>query len=139
MLLFVPFLFFSCEKEKVELQVLGAHAEIIGTWVEERDDSLSTVYDGITRMNRREDLDPDDYGFIIQEDGTFLERKNAGWCGTPPITYENYEGNWEAVSDSLLNITVGYWGGMLSYQLQIVSLEEDKLWVRFLYSEDRIQ
>lgn len=27
------------------------------------------------------------YGFTINPDGKFVEHKNAGWCGTPPILY----------------------------------------------------
>ena len=58
------------------------------------------------RKERREELDEAFYGFIIGEDGSFTERKNTGWCGTPPITYGNFEGSWTAVSDSLLDIVV---------------------------------
>lgn len=127
----------SCGKDSVEPEALGENASVIGTWVEESDYELQIAEDGITRLSRREELDPDSYGFILKEDGTFTERKNAGWCGTPPITYDNYEGSWEPVSDSLLDITVAYWGGIMTYQIRIVSLEDDKLGIRYLFTEDR--
>ena len=82
-------------------------------------------------------LDSTQYGFIIGKDGSFIERKNAGWCGTPPITYKNFEGTWEAVSDSLLEITVGYWGGTINYQMRIVNVDNEMLRIRYLFSNDR--
>lgn len=135
--LLIVMMMISCEKDVVEIDALGENAAIIGTWVEEIDIALPVTEDDITWMNRAGDLSANGYGFIIKEDGSFIERKNAGWCGTPPISYDNFEGNWEALSDSLLDITVAYWGGTLTYQMRIFSLEEDKLGIRYLYTEDR--
>ena len=128
--LMVMVLLLSCEKEFLELDALGANAGIVGTWVEEG-------YRGDTTLLKRAgELDELKYGFTLNEDGTFIERKNSGWCGTPPIFYANYEGSWETVSDSLLNITVGYWGGMMTYQIRIVSMFGEDLAIKYLYSED---
>jgi len=135
--LLIVMMMISCEKDFLETDALGENVGIIGTWVEESDYTMQIAGDGITRLNRKEELDSDHYGFIIKEDGTFLERKNAGWCGTPPISYDNFEGSWEPVSDSLLDITVAYWGGTQTYQIRIVSLEEDKLGIRYLYTDER--
>jgi hypothetical protein len=121
----------SCEKSTLELADLGSNAGVVGTWVKD-------IYQGDTLLLQRStDLDPDNYGFTIHDDGTFIERKNAGWCGTPPITYDNFEGTWEAVSDSLLDITVAYWGGMMTYQMRIVSVDSEELAIRYLYTENR--
>ena len=121
----------SCEKSMQEADMLGANAEIIGTWVE------NGYEDDVTLLERAQSLDPSKYGFTINEDGTFIEHKNAGWCATPPITYDNFEGDWEAVSDSLLEINVGYWGGTMTYQMRIVFLNQDSLGIRYLYAENR--
>ena len=121
----------SCEKEFLEADALGDNASIVGTWVE------TGTQEDILHLTRQEDLDPALYGFIIGEDGSFVERKNSGWCATPPITYENFEGTWKAVSDSLLEITVGYWGGSMTYQMRIISLSGNDLAIRFLYAENR--
>ena len=121
---------FSCEKELIELDALGENVGIVGTWNQEgsRGDTLF--------LKRAGDLDEQSYGFTIQEDGTFIERKNSGWCATPPITYANYKGTWEVLSDSLLSITVDYWGGVMTYQIRIVSLNAEDLAIRYLYAED---
>jgi hypothetical protein len=123
--------FFSCEADLLNMEALGDNADIVGTWVEDE-------YQGDTLyLDRSRAFDKNKYGFTIHEDGTFTEHKNAGWCGTPPITYDSFEGSWEAVSDSLLDITVGYWGGVMTYQMRIVYLDTEKLAIRYLYTENR--
>ena len=124
-------LFFSCEKDLVNMEALGDNTGIVGTWVEDE-------YKGDTLFLQRSGaFDKEKYGFTIHEDGAFTEHKNAGWCGTPPITYDSFEGTWEAVSDSLLDITVAYWGGVMTYQIRIVALTPEELAIRYLYTENR--
>lgn len=123
----------SCEKDVLESDALGENSGIVGTWI------AHAYEDELTLLLRGEELDHSRYGFTIYEDGNFLERKNAGWCGTPPISYDNFEGTWEALSDSLLDITVAYWGGSMTYQMRIVSLDADELKIRYLYSNDRVE
>jgi hypothetical protein len=131
----------SCEEALDEIESLGSNAAIVGTWVDKQElelDFTAEAYDGSMRLTRAAGLDSTRYGFIIRKDGTFTERKNAGWCGTPPITYANFEGTWEALSDSLLDITVGYWGGTMTYQMRIISLDEESLRIRILYADNRV-
>lgn len=136
--LLIPFFLISCEETDPELANLGENVGVVGTWVEYADLSMPPVEDGITRLSRSEEFDPDHYGFAFFEDGTFLERKNSGWCGTPPIAYDNFEGTWNSISDTLIDITVAYWGGTLTYQMWIVSLDADQLGIRYLFEEDRV-
>ena len=119
----------GCEKLSPLEEDLGSNAEIIGTWVE------VSFEEEVKTQQRSGARDPDLYGFVIQEDGGYVERKNAGWCGTPPISYANFEGSWTALSDSLLEVTVGYWGGIMNYQIRIVSVDEEHLEIRYLYAE----
>ena len=129
--LMVLVLMVSCEKESMELEALGSNMSIIGTWIENE-------YKGDTLILQRNGaFDREKYGFTLNNDGTFVEHKNAGWCGTPPITYDSFAGTWEAVSESLLDITVAYWGGMMTYQMRIVSVDAEELAIRYLYTENR--
>jgi len=121
----------SCAEEMSVAEMLGDNSGIFGTWVE------NGYIEEMAVLERAGALDGDSYGFTIREDGTFIERKNAGFCGTPPVTYANFDGEWVALSDSLLEITVGYWGGTINYQMRIVSLERDTLKIRYLYGENR--
>ena len=138
-LLFIPFFILACEKDVLEVEALGENTNIIGTWVEQDELSLPLVEDGIILFSRSGNLDQDRYGFIFHDNGSFTERKNSGWCGTPPIAYDNFEGTWEPLSDTLLDITVAYWGGTLTYQMHIVSLEGDGLTIRYLFTDDRVE
>jgi len=122
----------SCSKEFLEVDALGENAGILGTWID-------NGYLGDTLlMYRAGNLDTEKYGFTLNEDGTFVERKNSGWCGTPPIAYDNFEGTWEIVSDSLLDITVAYWGGMMTYQIRIISVDSQELAIMYLYTDSRV-
>ena len=103
--------------------------EIYGTWV------MMEYEDNVNILNKSVKLDDNQYGFIIHSNGRFIERKNVGWCGTPPICYKNYEGAWKKLSDSLLKINVGYWGGTTSYQMEIVSLSSHELKILYHYDE----
>jgi hypothetical protein len=126
-------LLIACEKESMDIEALGENEGIIGTWIE------NGYEEDLTLLKRADILDPSKYGFTIADNGTFAERKNAGGCGTPPITYENYEGSWVALSDSLIEITVGYWGGTMTYQMRIAFLDAEDLQIRYLYTEDRLE
>jgi hypothetical protein len=37
-----------------------------------------------------------------------------------------------------LDITVAYWGGMMTYQIRIVYLDAEELAIRYLYTEARL-
>ena len=62
------------------------------------------------------------YGFGFKTGHSFVERKNEGWCGTPPVTLKDFQGTW-AKHDSLIDINVPYWGGTAHYQWKIISLD----------------
>lgn len=131
--LLIMILLVSCSKEFLMMDALGENEGIVGTWID-------NGYKGDTlNLYRAGELDSQNYGFTINDDGTFIERKNAGWCGTPPIAYDNFEGTWEVVSDSLLDITVAYWGGMMTYQIRIVSVNNKELSIRYLYDDNRVE
>jgi hypothetical protein len=102
---------------------------LYGTWVK------AGYEENITILRKSGELDDNQYGFIIRRDGKLTERKNSGYCGTPPITYANYEGEWKKLSDSLLEIAVGYWGGTTSYRMEIVSISYDELKISYHYDD----
>lgn len=103
--------------------------EICGTWVGFDNEGDVTI------LNQADSLELGNYGIVFRTDGTCLERKNTGWCGTPPIAYGDFEGTWERLSEDLLEIEVGYWGGTMTYQLEIIELGAEELKVRYHYSD----
>ncbi|MCP5006239.1 MAG: hypothetical protein GY941_20210 [Planctomycetes bacterium] len=100
---------------------------LYGTWISAGYECPLQNTENIIVLRKSRELDDNQYGLIICRDGKLTERNNAGWCGTPPITYKNYEGEWKKLSNNLLKITVGYWGGTTSYQMEIVSLSDDEM------------
>ena len=68
----------SCEKQNTDAESLGENIGVVGAWVEDH------YMDDLLWLRRSADLDSASYGFKIKENGEFIERKNAGWCGTPP-------------------------------------------------------
>ena len=103
-------------------------SDIYSVWVDYKDDYANPRV--LTLSNK---LDENKYGFIIESDGTFIERKNAGWCGTPPIYYENFNGSWKYISDDVLEITVDFWGGIDTFKIEIVSIDEYELKINYIY------
>ena len=78
-------------------------------------------------------LENNHYGFIIERNGEFVERKNSSWCGTPPIARDNFNGHWKEISENLLEITVDFWGGVDTFNIEIVSVNDSELKIKYVY------
>jgi hypothetical protein len=109
---------FSCENKDELIDVDSD--KLIGYWTN------PVLNDSIWTYDRADGLKSSEYGFVFNPGQVFNERKNAGWCGTPPVSYADFDGMWNR-SGSFINITVGYWGGVADYQWKILSLANDKL------------
>ncbi len=118
----------SCGQPTDPIEDNHTFNDLYGTWVWAGYEERTTI------LKKSSELNDNQYGLIIRPGGKLIERKNAGFCGTPPITYANYEGEWKALSKNLLEIIVGYWGGTTSYQMEIVSLSSDEL--KIVYHHD---
>lgn len=117
-MILVVFAFTACDKDDEKMD--DDSSALIGFWINsEMNDSMITY----KRVDRLKD---DDYGFAFNANYKFIERKNSGWCGTPPISYADYGGTWEE-ADSVVKITVEYWGGTMDYIWEIVSVNDKEL------------
>ncbi len=94
--IFIP----ACSENPVDANIPN---DLYGVW------TFKSFEDGITIMKRSFSLESDNSGFIFSRESKLLERKNAGWCGTPPIAYANFDGNWEYKPGDVLSVNVGYW------------------------------
>ncbi len=108
----------SCEVDNVKS--LPEADYLIGSWVNPQ------ATDSIICYERSESLNEQEYGFTFLSGNAFIERKNAGWCATPPIYYADFEGSWSR-DESVLEIAVGYWGGMARYRWEIISVDNTTL------------
>jgi hypothetical protein len=69
------------------------------------------------------------------ENGAVIVRVRAGLCGTGPISYSNFPGTWEFLSDSTLRINYpSNFLGRRVVEWQIVELSSDKLKVKVLFN-----
>lgn len=110
----------SCTDSLTDIEKSFTLSEIEGYWIDgEYTDSTITY-------TRASALADNQYCFGFQANGKFVEQKNAGWCGTPPISYAHYEGEW-SVQDSVISISVPYWGGMSHYKWKITALNQNQL------------
>jgi len=118
--LLISLALFSCRKEVTLIQ--NGNTELVGSWINPQyTDTLVTYTPADNRVENQ-------YGITFKPGGKLVERQNSGWCGTPPVTTADYEGSWTQDS-SLVNITVGYWGGISTQIWNIVSLNNGKLTV----------
>ncbi len=101
---------------------------IHGIWVHQ-----DYKQDGSRVLKKIPELDENNYGFKIDTDGRFIERKNIGFCGTPPITYGNFDGKWRFLSNDSIGVEVNYWGGTTSYSFKIISITDNTLNIRYYY------
>jgi len=108
----------GCEKQETE--TLKNADLIIGTWI-------NPIYlDSTFTLKSSKAIDVENYGITFNANNTLTEHKNSGWCGTPPVSYAEFEGNWE-LSDSILSISVAYWGGMANYKWKIISINDSTI------------
>ncbi|MGC9343506.1 MAG: hypothetical protein ACP5E3_12450 [Bacteroidales bacterium] len=126
-LIVVIIIFAGCEKEEDSPFISQTDKLYIGYWKDK------TTTDSTFIFERKSQLADDAYAFGILSDGTFLENKNAGWCGTPPITYAEFEGSWLELKGDTLLIETEYWGGGMSFYMIIKSVTENKLEAKIEY------
>lgn len=119
-------LFTSCKKDEI---AIDPNNQLLGIW-------NVSEYVGNTTVYTRSSEFIDEYGYQFKSDGTLTERQNAGGCGTPPITYADYAGTWSVINDTLIQMEVGYWGGVSSYQLDIESVDSEHLRATLVFPEN---
>ena len=112
---------FTCSKNKLK-------KAIVGSW------SNSGYVESSILAEKSDTLSIDSPGIQFNKDGTLIKRQNAGWCGTPPITYSNNEGNWTVLNDSTIRISYSYWRGPVEEDLWIQSVNDTKLQYQIIAS-----
>jgi hypothetical protein len=119
----IPVLF-SCTKDEIKIDPDNL---LTGIW-------NYSVYQDNSDVFTRSNEFINDHCYQFNADGTLLERKNSGWCGTPPVSYADYAGTWTLLNDTLINVVVGYWGGTTTYMLDVESVTENSLKVIYIPS-----
>ncbi len=116
----------TCESENDI--IVDSDNLLIGSWVEPNYDDEQTVF------KRASFLPNDAYGILFKANGDFVER-SSGWCGTPPLFFSDYEGNWE-LDNTLVTITQQYYP--INYSWRIISVTETELIVKRELTEQEL-
>ena len=118
----------SCQKLVDPVET--GNSDLTGFWINPQ------YTDTLVTYTRAGNLVENELGISFQSDHKLVERKINGWCGTPPITMADYEGIWSR-NDSVVNITVGYWGGKADITWKIITLNNRKLAISVVKTEYR--
>lgn len=101
---------------------------LIGSWIEPNYNEEQTMF------KRAAALPDNGRGILFKANGDFVER-SSGWCGTPPLTFSDYNGNWE-LENTLVTITQEFYP--INYAWRIVSVSETELIVKRELTEQEI-
>jgi len=112
----------SCDKEKF---VMDPDNLLIGNWT-------YSHYENDALFFERSNAFINDHCYKFSPDGSMTERKNSGSCGTPPISYADFTGTWSFKNDSLIEVSVGYWGGTDTYILDFKFHKQNLLEARYI-------
>ncbi|MDC1162394.1 hypothetical protein OAT18_03020 [Tenacibaculum sp.] len=121
------FLFISCQNND-DLPVIDKENLLIGFW------SNSVYKNNVITFSRVYSLPDNNYGISFNKKGNFIER-SSGWCGTPPLFFSNYKGNWKQKNKK---IQVNSVSPLIRYNWEIVSLSEDKLIIKRVLTDQEI-
>lgn len=127
--LIIPFVlcvgiaFTSCER------VEEFNLSVVSVWINPQYNN-----DSIITFERSNKFPENDYGIEMKANGILKERKNIGWCGTPPVAYGDYNGTWN-IKDSIIYIKAPFWGGEETKEWKIISINDEKLIVKQLKME----
>ncbi|MFD2034961.1 hypothetical protein ACFSKL_09175 [Belliella marina] len=113
LLAFSILLFFaSCMENDGDIQENGQFP--LGNW------TISERHENGFSLIRTGSLPENTYGFSFQKNGKMTVRAIAGWCGTPPVVYSDYSGNWSNAG-AALKLNMGFWGGRNVQEWKVVS------------------
>jgi len=124
---FLAISFIACNNEKDSVSPIDENNLLLGYW------SYRDFDENTTTFQRVGSLPDDEYGLFFKQQGVFIERKNPGWCGTPPVVLENFDGSW-ILKDDLLKIEVDDWMGSAEYTWKIIELNKHELSIEVVTS-----
>ena len=90
--------FIGCEADNESITINESN-KLIGYWIN------PVSADSQLKLERANSLKENEYGIAFLEESNCIER-SSGWCGTPPITFFDFQGTW-IKNDSIIIITNG--------------------------------
>lgn len=103
-----------------------------GLWVLDKYDYIGN--EEIISFHRASKFEHDKPGYAFQANGLLISRQNAGWCGTPPISYVETKGDWNT-NGKTINLNGIFWGGTFNIQYEITQVNSNVLRVKQISSK----
>ena len=100
-----------------------AKKQLIGIWLFEENTSSENNASLLKSKKFRED----EPGIQLKKNGKLVKRQNSGRCGTPPISYANYEGTWAMTGNSTLTVKYEFFDGTIEEDWKILETNKNKL------------
>lgn len=120
-LLLISTLIFACNDNDDSIKIIQNNL-LIGSWI----NPTNTGIDSEIKYERSNSLKENQYGISFLTQNVFIER-SSGWCGTPPLVFDNYQGTWER-KNSIIDISINNgFDGLSNIQWKIKSLDEKHL------------
>ena len=116
--------FLGACSENSELEI-DTNNLLIGNWTEPTYNNESITF------KRSNTLQNNNYGVSFKTAGVFIEH-SSGWCGTPPLVFIDYEGDWQLQGTLITVMTQNFPG---DFNWRIISLTENQLIVKRELSE----
>ena len=107
-------------------QALSLEDNIVGVWEMQYTEQNKMTYKKVKK------LASDQGGIEFLADGTVKLKRNAGWCGTPPISYAEFTGTWKVEGKSLI-YTYNYHKQDLKNELKFIEGNERELTFELVY------
>ena len=117
-------LFPSCKPNNID-----PNNPLIGTWVYKGYEQINTEY--VAVYSRKPNFDDDNSGISFRGFSKLVERKSVGWCGTPPISYGQYNGSY-TLKDKLITTESDGWNGKKTSRYEIISIDNNLLKIKQL-------
>jgi len=110
---------FGCEEDN-ETITINESDKLIGHWIN------PTYNDLELKLTRSSSLRKDAYGISFLTENQCIER-SSGWCGTPPLTFFDFQGIWTR-NDAIIIITIDNGlNGLEDIKWQIKTLNDNNL------------
>lgn len=108
----------GCSQENETIPIHASN-KLIGHWI-------NPVYtDTELKLMRASALKDDEYGISFLEKTQCVER-SSGWCGTPPLSFMDFQGTWTG-TDSVLIMTIDNGRGLQNIKWSIKTLNDKTL------------
>lgn len=120
-------LLFSCKQNG---STIDPENPLIGIWVYRDYQQISNTEYAIV-YERKSKFDENNSGIFFKANNKLIERKNSGWCGTPPISYGEYNGSYSLEDKKIIADSDG-WNGRTIQKYEIISIDDKLLKIKRL-------